>query len=161
MKAASVEPPCPDVARIEVRAISPSETHALRRAVLRPARPREALAFPGDSGPETFHLGAFIRGELLGIASLYREPPPGQPDPDSWRLRGMATRRDARRRGVGSALVGAALERIEARGARRVWCNARVEAASFYRGLGFAERGTVFEIPGIGPHVFMWRPVGD
>jgi predicted GNAT family N-acyltransferase len=41
-----------------------------------------------------------------------------------------------------------------------VWCNARVDAAGFYRRYGFEAEGGVFDLLAIGPHVVMRRRLG-
>lgn len=46
------------------------------------------------------------------------------------------------------------------RGGTQLWCNARSTAAGFYRALGFEAKGEEFELPGIGAHSLMWRPLG-
>ncbi|MBX3469050.1 MAG: GNAT family N-acetyltransferase [Planctomycetes bacterium] len=135
--------------------IRPEETRALRRAVLRPHQPPEAMVYPGDDAPDTLHVGLDAAGEQQGVASLYREAPPGEDDPTAWRLRGMAVRPDAQGKGVGRALLGACVAHARARGGRRVWCNARASAAGFYARLGFQTVGAPFDLPGLGPHVVM------
>lgn len=163
----------PDSVRpVAVRYIAATATYSLRAAVLRPGLPLEAAVFPGDTDPTTAHLGAFSGGELVGIASVYREAPPGAADAgaadagavdagpadaSAWRLRGMATLPQVRGQGFGKALVAACLEHVAARGGTRLWCNARTEAVGFYRKLGFATAGDEFDIPGVGPHYMMWR----
>src|SRR4051812_39858676 len=77
------------------------ETHAVRRAVLRPGRPAEETIYPGDEHAATIHLGAFLGTPLTGVATLMREPCQGQ-DRD-WRLRAIAVVDEERGRGVGGA----------------------------------------------------------
>jgi ribosomal protein S18 acetylase RimI-like enzyme len=144
---------------ITVRPISAADTRPLRSAILRPGQPPHMLAYAGDDAPDTLHLGAFDNGELVGIASIYREPPPGEELAGAWRLRGMATVDKVRGRGYGRALLTACIEHIQAQGGAVLWCNARTPAMGFYTSLGFSVRGEPFELPGIGEHFFMWRPI--
>jgi predicted GNAT family N-acyltransferase len=60
----------------------------------------------------------------------------------------------ARGRGVGGALVRAAVAAARAAGARRVWLTAQVRAIPFYEALGFAAEGPEFDDAGI-PHRLM------
>lgn len=142
-----------------VRSISAEQTRTLRHVVLRPDEPWDATAYPGDTAATTLHVGAFAGDDLVGIASVYAEPPPGDVDETAWRLRGMATLPSARGHGHGSALLAACVGHVARLGGRRLWCNARTPAAGFYERSGFTRRGRVFEIAPIGPHVVMERPV--
>jgi L-Ala-D/L-Glu epimerase len=158
----------------EVREIPATGTWELRGRVLRPHQRGGSLALPGDDAPGAVHLGAFVAGELLAIASLLPElPPPLSAEPwrhserepaaatlpGDWRLRGMAARAEARRRGLGRALVHAAIDRAVAAGGTALWCHARVGAQPFYTALGLRTVGGPFDLPQIGPHVFMWTPI--
>ncbi len=144
-------------APLAFRAIDAAATRELRQRLLRPDAPPDRLVYPGDDAPETLHAGAFADQRLVGIASVYRQPPPGQDDPGAWRLRGMATLPEVRRRGVGTALLHHCMNHAAARGGRWLWCDARVPALDFYRAEGFDARGEVYHVPGAGPHRFMWR----
>jgi len=108
----------------------------------------------------TCHLGAFLGEELVGIASLFHQSPPFNPDLDGWRLRGMAVAESVQRKGVGKALLQAGLTYAAGVGGEVIWCNGRTSAAPFYRSLGFQEHGEEFEVAESGPHYVMWREVG-
>jgi ribosomal protein S18 acetylase RimI-like enzyme len=145
----------------EIRPIPAEMTHDLRHRVLRPHQPLAEMAYPGDDDPGTFHLGAFPAGGVggavpLGIVSMYAEPMPGDPRAGDLRLRGMAVEPGRQGRGLGAALVAAALTAARQAGGRRVWCNARTPAAGFYSRLGFTVAGEPFDLPGIGEHYVMW-----
>jgi|SRR5215470_15183575 len=140
-----------------IRPITAAETRPLRQRVLRPHQSLEELAYPGDDDAGTVHLGAFAGDALVGIASIYPEPPRGRDATGAYRLRGMATAPEVRGGGYGGRLLEAAVEHARASGATLVWCNARVPVADFYRRYGFRAEGAVFELEGIGPHVYMAR----
>jgi GNAT superfamily N-acetyltransferase len=145
---------------VVVRPVTAAEIRPLRQRVLRPNQPESAAVFPGDDDATTTHLGAFRVGRLVGIASLYAEPRRGGPaSAAGWRLRGMATAPDARRQGVGRALVEACLRLVADTGGGELWCNARTPAVGFYAGAGFEVASEEFDVPGIGPHVVMRRLV--
>ena len=143
----------------QVRPIEAHETRPLRRELLRPDQPPESTIYPGDDATSTIHLGAFVAGELVGIASFYTEAWSGTPEVPAARLRGMATRLEVRGTGCGLALVSAGLAWTRERGLARLWCNARSSAAGFYERLGFERHGAQFEIEGIGPHYRMSRQI--
>jgi GNAT superfamily N-acetyltransferase len=140
--------------------LTAAEVRPLRRRVLRPHQAEAELVYPGDDAPGTLHAGIRDGGALVGIATISREPMPGCDAPDAWRVRGMATAPEARGRGHGAALLEACLTHAAAQGGRRAWCNARTPAAGFYARHGFAVRGEEFVLPGIGPHLLMWRELG-
>jgi predicted GNAT family N-acyltransferase len=140
---------------VTIRRVTSAETRPLRHAVLRPHQRPEELVYPGDDAPETLHLAAYRRDELIGTASLYREPPPGSEDPRAFRLRGMAVAPADQGSGLGAELLRRCLEHAAREDASVVWCNARTRAARFYARHGFEARGEEFELPGIGPHYVM------
>ena len=136
----------------------------LRRAVLRPDQPVERSEYPGDDDPRSAHAGVRSPdedgGDVVAVGSVLPGAPPWEPERrDGWRVRGMATRADARRRGVGSLVLEALLAHIAAHGGGLVWCNAREPARGLYARAGFEGRGEVFDIPDIGPHIQMWRTI--
>jgi ribosomal protein S18 acetylase RimI-like enzyme len=96
------------------------------------------------------------------LRNTFREDPPAQfavpglKPGRGWRLRGMATLDEIRGTGAGNALARTALTHAVLAGAATVWCNARTSVAGFYRKHGFHVLGQEFELPGIGPHYFMY-----
>jgi GNAT superfamily N-acetyltransferase len=140
-----------------VRAAALAEIIALRHAVLRPGLPRRAAEFDGDGEPATRHFGAFLAetGENVGCLSFTRRPWRGAP---GYQLRGMATRPDLARRGVGSALLRFAERALRAeQESGLLWCNARATAVAFYEKLGWVVVSGPFDIPTVGPHYAMVR----
>lgn len=143
---------------IEVRAIAAAEVIAVRWPILRPGFPRESAIFDGDDAPGALHLGGFIDERLCGVASIYLARLPERSEVASaFQLRGMATLPAVRGAGVGRALLLACEDAARARGARLIWCNARVSAAEFYRRHGWEVLGAEFDIPTVGAHFRMWR----
>lgn len=136
----------------EIQPIPVADTRALRQAVLRPHESLKELA--RGERPDAFAAGALRDGELIAVGMI-------APDGDHrrWRVRGMATAAEARRRGAGSAVLAALLEHACSHGATYIWCNARVPALSLYERAGFRAASEPFELPHIGPHVVVeWRP---
>lgn len=124
--------------------------------MLRPHERVDELSLPGDDDPETGNFAAFDADEIIGTASVRREPPPWGPEIErSWRLRGMATKEDRRSEGVGSAVLALVIDHVRQHGGGLVWCAARTEAVPFYERAGFRPRGDRWVDPLIGPHLFM------
>jgi GNAT superfamily N-acetyltransferase len=142
--------------QITFRRATLAEILPLRHAVLRPGLPLAEAAFEGDDEPTTRHFGAFLpAGENVGCLSLVRRPWRDEP---AHQLRGMATAPAHARRGIGRGLLEMAARAIEAEtGVRLLWCNARTEAAGFYRRFGWEVVSGPFEIVGVGPHHGMVR----
>lgn len=67
----------------------------------------------------------------------------------------MATLPEVQGRGFGTKILEAICEDLRERGGGRVWCNARISAAGFYRRNGFVVVGDEFDLPGIGAHFVM------
>jgi GNAT superfamily N-acetyltransferase len=144
----------------QIRLITAEETIAIRWPILRAGLPRESAIFEGDERTTTRHYGSFVAGKLTGVASIYTAALPEQPETErTWQLRGMATLVDARGSGCGRALVAACLAEVRRQGGTLLWCNARRDAAKFYRKLGFQIISDEFEIPTAGPHFRMVFPM--
>lgn len=143
---------------IAVRATAAGDTHGLRHRVLRPNQSREDCAYPLDAAADTLHVGAFDGGALVGVGSIFREPPAGHRDAGAWRIRGMAVEPAARGRGVGARILRALLRHAaSAQDGGFVWCNGRIAVEPFYLRQGFHRVGDVFDLPPLGPHVLMRR----
>jgi GNAT superfamily N-acetyltransferase len=145
--------------RVSIQPVSASQARPLREVVLRPGYPPEKSIYPQDRLPQVLHAGALMEGELVGVATVFPEPPPWELVPGAWRLRGMAVLAPARGLGIGKQLVQFCLEHIQSQGGRLLWCNARVSALPFYQGLGFQTIGAQFLSPESGPHVQMFRTI--
>ena len=143
----------------EIRILDLAGILPIRHEVLRPGRPLETARYANDEDPGALHLGAYRHGELLAVGSLYVAEMPGRPGIAAIQIRGVATLPEARGTGLGTALMDAAREHAREKGARILWCNARVSAAGFYRKLGFEIAGEEFEIPHIGPHYLLAQPL--
>ena len=141
----------------EIRIVPAAVTRPLRAELLRPGSAPEELVYPGDDDPETRHLGAYLHGKLVSIASVYQKAPPGEISSTTWQLRGMATRPEVQGQGHGRALLQACIAYATFCSGTLLWCNARTGAVGFYQASGFQARGEEFQIPGVGPHFVMWR----
>lgn len=140
---------------LRVLAVPAELARPLRMAVLRPDDPPERPMHAREHAPETVHVAALEGEEVLSVGSVMPDPHPRDPRPGDWRLRGMATRPELRGRGIGALVLAECEHRARLGGARRIWCNARTPARSFYGRGGLRVEGEEFEIPGIGPHLLM------
>jgi GNAT superfamily N-acetyltransferase len=145
---------------LEIRPAPMDAVRRLRHLVLRPHQAPEELVFEHDLDPDALHLGAFDDGDPVAVATISREPPPGEDDPTAWRVRGMATLETHRDRGIGGELLERCVRHARERGGALVWLNGRTPAARFYERHGFVARGDVFDVPTIGPHLEFRRSLG-
>ncbi len=142
-----------------IKIINAAGTRNLRQLTLRQHQPAETLVYPGDEDPETVHYGAFEDNELVGIASIYKDGMKDNPEPEAWRLRGMATSEAGRGKGFGKELMEKCLEHVKNKNGKLFWCNARITAEGFYGKFGMQRKGEVFYPEDLGPHVVMWMEV--
>jgi GNAT superfamily N-acetyltransferase len=141
-----------------VKYISLNQVLPLRSKVLRNGLELEQCIFPTDHIEGIFHLGFFSGEDITSIATFFWEDYPDQPV-GGVRLRGMATHPDHAGKGQGAALINFAINELKSQNASYIWCNARKIAVGFYKKLGFEIISDEFDIPGIGPHFNMIKPL--
>ena len=93
---------------------------------------------------EAEHLLALLDGAPVGTARMLVEGETGK-------IGRVAVLSGARGRGIGAALIRAAVERLRERGLRVAKLGAQTHALGFYEGLGFTAFGPVYDDAGI-PH---------
>ena len=141
---------------MRIRFIRPSDTHALRQAVLRPQQQVDEMEWPRDRSEDSFHLGASIGGHLISVASFIRERNEKLRGWKQYRLRGMATHPDLQGQGAGAELLRFGIDHLLTLKPDLIWCNAREKAKGFYAKHGFLPENVPFEIEGIGIHQLMY-----
>lgn len=149
--------------QVYVEMVEQRRTRDLRRAVLRPDLP-PTVPLPGDELTDAVHFAALDEaGTAVGTCFVYPDRCPWQPErTGAWHLRQMATADGVRSRGIGSAVLEAAVDFLGTQAAQLVWCNAREGALAFYRRHGFVTHGDVFtDERHVIPHQRMWRELCD
>lgn len=142
----------------DIRLVDAVATRPLRQRVLRPHQTLDELAHPRETEPDAGHFAAFLNDEMVGTVSIGREARSLVEGEDPWRLRAVAVSPGYARRGIGTALVTAAIELIARAGGDVVWCDGRISASGFYEALGLRATGEVWDEPFTGPHrLFMRR----
>ena len=137
--------------------ISSEEIRTLRHKVLRQGKPFSTTTYQRDNCIETFHL-AFMKDNVpISCATFYPENTRLISSKRAYRLRGMATIKEHRKKGYGKKIMSKAIEEIKKRKGNFLWCNARLVAVEFYKKLGFSSKGEQFNISDIGPHYFMYK----
>lgn len=126
--------------------------HAIRRAVFIGEQGiAEAEEWDGRDGGAA-HLLARLDGRPVGTARILVEGATG-------RIGRVCVLKEARGRGIGAALIEAAIELLRARpGVTRAALGAQCRVLGFYEGLGFRAVGPVYDDAGV-PHREMQRPL--
>jgi len=134
-------------------------TFPLRLLVLG-RRPTPGEADPTDIASDDGHFAVYEAGAVVATgAVIRREAPGGLTGGAAWHLLGMAVDDGARARGLGTAVLTAALDHVAAHGGGLVWCHARANAMSLYQRHGFTEGGHLVADPVGGTQVFMTRQI--
>lgn len=120
---------------IHIQAIDAEQTYPLRHSVLWPDKPLDYVKVEDDAAG--YHFGAFDDKELIAVISLFVI---GQES----RFRKFATRPDYQRKGVGTVLLNQVIAEARRLGATVLWCDARLDAADFYRRFGMEAVSEVF-----------------
>lgn len=142
---------------MSVQIIKSSSIIKLRHKVLRANKDIDSARYALDNNPTTFHLAKKEQNEIVCVATFYPEHTSIINAQNPYRLRGMATHPEFRRRGFASELMNAAFEHLTKLECDVLWCKARVVALDYYDFMGFHKIGDVFEIEGIGPHYHMYK----
>lgn len=120
---------------MQIREISAADTYALRHQVLWPDQPIDFVKVPDDEAGR--HYGAFLNDTLVAVISLFLQN-------GEARFRKFATQPEQQGNGIGTALLNHVFAEARRLGAHRIWCDARLSAAAFYRRFGMQPLGDVF-----------------
>jgi len=127
--------------------------------MLLPGSNSENCYFEGDNEEQTFHLGAFVEGKLVSIASFYFIRNPSIEDPYQFCLKGMATLDEYQNMGFSSELLKMAFPIIKQNFCTLLWCNARETAQGYYEKVGFTKKGELSEDHEFGKQVLMIKKI--
>ena len=140
---------------LQVKEIEAEQTYPMRHSVLRPHQKFEDCIYDTDNDEGSFHVGAYYEEKLITVASLYIENNPDLSEESQYRLRAMATLPNYRKLGAGRAVITFAENKLKEKDVDLLWCKGRTSVEEYYRKLGFAAHGDVFDYPPIGPHIVM------
>ncbi|MDX1350895.1 MAG: GNAT family N-acetyltransferase [Putridiphycobacter sp.] len=115
-----------------------------------------------DLKRSTFHIGAVDEDDnVLGTSTYINQTNDNFNDTVQYRLRAMATHPSARGKGLGKKMIEKGLDKLKQKKVDIVWCDARIEAAEFYKKMGFQTVGETYDVPDIGPHKLMYYRIDD
>jgi GNAT superfamily N-acetyltransferase len=148
---------------LTIAEVDPRSLHDLRRRVLRGGDPSAQVSDVRDDEATSLHLAGLVDGAVVVCASFYPAADPYAPQVRAFQLRFMATDPAHQGRGYGARVLAEAERRLEARGAERLWANARDTALGFYQRTGWtAVPGSEFVSEWTAlPHTVIFRPLGD
>ncbi|MBD3749675.1 MAG: GNAT family N-acetyltransferase [Sphingobacteriales bacterium] len=115
--------------------IPPAATLRLRQAELYPDLAFEDLSLPEDE--EGIHFGLFHQNQLIAVVSCFLKA-------EEMQFRKFATQKAFQHQGFGSALLKYIFEFAKAENKKKIWCNARSSATSFYKKFGMLETDQKF-----------------
>ena len=138
---------------VEIMNIEVSKCYPLRHKMLRKGKPLETCHFDGDNSKGTFHLGALVDKEIIGIISVYEKDLTQFKNSKGAQFRGIAVASKHQRKGVASKLINYAQKETKKRmNPKYIWLNGRISANNLYLNRGFKPIGDRFEINTIGIH---------
>jgi thiamine transport system ATP-binding protein len=119
--------------------LTATDTHHLRRSVLRVGTPTQEVTFAEDAQPTTWHLG--LRdpktADLVAVSTWLPREHQSAPGRPGVQLRGMAVAAQFQGSGLGRRLLEAGSELARQRGAEVLWARARDSALGFYERAGW------------------------
>lgn len=125
---------------IQIKQISAEDTWPLRHRVMYSNEPFEFVKLPDDT--QGIHFGLFENNRLVTIVSLFVKN-------NELQFRKLATETSRQGNGYGSMMMQHIFDYAEKIFATKIWCNARVNKAKFYKKFGFVETGFTYVSTGI------------
>ena len=120
---------------IQLEQIRYELTWRIRHQVMYPDQPFDMIKLPNDA--DGIHFGLYVGSWLTAVVSVFEIG-------EDYQFRKFATLEAQQGKGYGSALLNYIIEYCKDRGAKKIWCNARVSAANFYRKFGLAPVGSTY-----------------
>jgi len=142
-----------------IKIVNALDIRKIRHRNLRQGKPYSTTSYKRDEESKTFHLACIYNNKAISCATFYPEENKYFPNEKAYRLRGMATDIEYRKRGIGKKIMSRAVEEIIKKKGTLLWCNARIIAIEFYKKIGFQIKGEEFDIPDIGKHYFMYKKI--
>jgi predicted GNAT family N-acyltransferase len=125
---------------MNIRTIEWRQALPIRHLVLWPDKPPLFCKIDGDE--TAHHLGAYIDGELVSVASIYIAGRRA-------RLRKFATLPHVQGQGIGSQIIAHLMKELKKSEIDYFWCDARKSAVGFYQRFGLETQGVEFNKSGI------------
>ena len=144
---------------VEIKRVQSSRVRHLRHSELRKGQDFSTTSYQRDKQKDTIHMACIREDNIISCATFYPQNTDKLESINSYRLRGMATDSEFKRKGFGAMLMRQSLLLLKSKGADLIWCNSRLAALNFYKKLGFEVIGDIFNIKDIGPHYYMFKKI--
>lgn len=144
---------------VEIKSVQSGSVRHLRHSELRKGQDFSTTSYQKDNHKDTIHMACIREDNIISCATFYPQNTNKLESINSYRLRGMATDSEFKRKGFGALLMRQSLLLLKNKGADLIWCNARIIAVSFYKALGFRIFGDIFNIKDIGLHYYMFKKI--
>lgn len=126
-----------------IKKIPYQSTWLIRHQVMWPNKPFDYIKLEADE--EGLHYGLYIGKELVSIISLFIDSSSKEAQ-----FRKFATLEIYQGKGYGTALMKHLFSELAVLNVERIWCNARVNKATFYERFGMIKTEETFVKGGIG-----------
>ena len=120
---------------LEIKAIPAQATWNIRYTVMWPNKSIDYVKLPADE--EGLHLGLFVQGKLTSIVSAFIVDYKAQ-------FRKFATLEEGQGKGYGSRLLSYLFNELKSKDVTVIWCNARVDKATYYEQFGLRRTNQCF-----------------
>ena len=145
--------------QVEINKVDAEKIRPLRHSELRKGQDFSTTSYLKDYEEGTFHMACIVDDKIVTCATFYAQTSMKIKSNNPYRLRGMATDSQFKRKGYARNLMIESFKELKKRNCDMVWCNARLVAVSFYESLGFKIKGDLFDIAEIGPHYYMYKEI--
>lgn len=133
------------------RIVDVSDVLPLRAKVLYPNKSPKECRRSADK--RALHLGTTFGDELIAVASLYEEQPPGvvlaelDAAPTAWRITDIVTNPEFRERGAATGILRVARDRLTEQDADLLWAYVPDTVAGFFEAHDFVAVGDAINLP--------------
>ena len=145
--------------QLYVKRVDAEKIRPLRHSELRKGQDFSTTSYLKDYEKDTFHMACIVEKKIVTCATFYPEKSTKIKSENAYRLRGMATASNFKRKGYATDLMRESFKELKEKESDLLWCNARLVAVDFYESLEFKIIGEVFDIEGIGPHYYMYKEI--
>lgn len=125
-----------EINQIYIEQVIASRTWKIRQQALYPKGSLKDVMIDEDF--DGTHFAASVEGELVGVISVF------EVDKENYQFRKFAVIPKFQGYGIGSALLQSVFDFCALWKASTLYCDARVEAVSFYKKFGMEEKGKPF-----------------
>ena len=142
---------------MKIEQVDSKKIRTLRHIVLRKGKPFSTTSYDRDKEKDTIHLACVEQKKVITCATFYPEKTNIVISKNAYRLRGMATDENYRRKGYGKKIMEKSFIELTNKKCDILWCYARIVALDFYKSIGFKTKGEKFIIGDIGEHYYMYK----